>query len=165
MKPPLKIISGGQTGVDRAALEWALANGVPHGGWCPKGRMAEDGLIPPQFQLKETGSDNYSIRTRRNVRDSGGTVIFSASAELAGGTQETLEYAKEVGKPWLHLVSSSSVNLAATHLEAFVRQHNIRVLNVAGPRASVEPETGQFVKAVLSRALKPREEMQDGAAT
>jgi hypothetical protein len=57
----LKIISGGQTGVDRAALEWALVNGVPHGGWCPKGRKAEDGIIPPQFQLKETGGENYSI--------------------------------------------------------------------------------------------------------
>ena len=155
MKRLLKIVSGGQAGVDRAALEWALANGVPHGGWCPKGRVAEDGVIPPQFQLKETGSDNYSIRTRRNVRDSGGTVIFSANTELTGGTQETLEYAKEVGKPWLHLVSSLSVNVAATHLEAFIRQHNIQVLNVAGPRASAEPETGQFVKAVLAQALKP----------
>jgi len=73
----LTFISGGQTGVDRAALEWAVANGIPHGGWCPKGRKAEDGTIPTQFQLKETANDDYSMRTRRNVHDSGGTVIFS----------------------------------------------------------------------------------------
>jgi hypothetical protein len=155
MKPTLKIISGGQTGVDRAALEWAVENGVPHGGWCPKGRAAEDGLIPPQFLLKEIGSDNVSVRTRRNVRDAGGTVIFSATAELAGGTQATLEFAKEVGKPLLQLVSSMSLDEAAAQLVHFLREQNIRVLNVAGPRASEEPDTGQFVKAVLSRALKP----------
>src|SRR5262245_13445725 len=87
----LKIISGGQTGVDRAALEWALARGIPHGGWCPKGRRAEDGIIPPRFQLEETDSDNPSVRTRGNIRDSNGTVIFSGSLELSGGTKETAE--------------------------------------------------------------------------
>jgi hypothetical protein len=155
MKPALKIISGGQTGVDRAALEWALASGVPHGGWYPKGRKAEDGVVPPQFQLKETGSENHSVRTRRNVRDSGGTVIFSQSSELSGGTRETAEIAKEIGKPLLHLMSSLEVNEAATRLNAFIKAHNVVVLNVAGPRGSEEPETGRFVKAVLSHALKP----------
>jgi hypothetical protein len=153
MTPALKIVAGGQTGVDRAALEWALINGVPHGGWCPKGRKAEDGVIPPEFRLRETGSDNYSIRTRRNVRDSGGTVIFSEHAELAGGTQETAEFAKEIGKPLLHLVSSRGINEAATQLNAFLREHRIVVLNIAGPRASEEPNAGSFVKAVLSQAL------------
>jgi len=155
MKPVLKIISGGQTGVDRAALEWALEKGVPHGGWCPKGRKAEDGVIPQQFQLKETGSGNYSIRTRRNVRDSGGTVIFSESGELTGGSKETAEFAKETGKPLAHLMSSLGINEAATQLEAFLRQHGIVVLNVAGPRASEEPGVDRFVKAVLAQALKP----------
>ena len=155
MKPPLKIVAGGQTGVDRAALEWALANDVPHGGWCPKGRQAEDGVIPLQFQLRETGSINYSIRTRRNVRDSGGTVIFSARAELTGGTQETAAFAKEIGKPLLHLVSSAGIDETATRLNAFLREHGIVVLNVAGPRASEEPGVDRFVKAVLAQALKP----------
>ena len=154
MKSALKIVAGGQTGVDRAALEWALANDVPHGGWCPKGRKAEDGVIPLQFQLRETGSDNYSIRTRRNVRDSGGTVIFSESAELTGGTKETAEFAKAIGKPLLHLLSSAEINESATQLNSFLKEHGIVVLNVAGPRASEEPEVGQFVKAVLSHALK-----------
>jgi hypothetical protein len=154
MNSALKIVAGGQTGVDRAALEWALANGVPHGGWCPKGRKAEDGIIPPQFQLRETGSRNYSIRTRRNVRDSGGTVVFSESAELTGGTKETAEFAKVIGKPLLQLVSSAGIQETATQLNSFLKEHGIVVLNVAGPRASEEPEVSQFVKAVLSHALK-----------
>ena len=155
MKRLFKIMSGGQTGVDRAALEWALANGVPHGGWCPKGRKAEDGIIPVQFRLKETGSENYSMRTRRNVQDSGGTVIFSKGLELSGGTEETVEFAKKIGKPLLQLVSSLEVKAAAAQLNAFLKEHGIVVLNVAGPRFSEEPDTGKFAEAVLSRALKP----------
>ena len=155
MKPRFKIISGGQTGVDRVALEWALAAGVPHGGWCPKGRKAEDGAVPRQFQLKETSSANYSMRTRRNVRDSGGTVIFSQGGDLTGGTEETADYAKTIGKPLLHLVASLNVNEAAAQLNAFLREHGIVVLNVAGPRASEEPDIGRFAQAVLSHALKP----------
>ena len=154
MKSALKIVAGGQIGVDRAALEWALANGIPHGGWCPKGRKAEDGVIPPQFQLRETGSDNYSIRTRRNVRDSGGTVIFSERAELTGGTKETAAFAKAIGKPLLQLVSSADINESATQLHSFLKEHGIVVLNVAGPRALEEPEVSQFVEAVLSHALQ-----------
>ena len=151
-KPTLTIISGGQTGVDRAALEWALAHGVPHGGWCPKGRLAEDGVIPPQFQLRETDREDYSTRTRQNVLDSDGTVIFSASATLTGGTAETAEFARELGKPLLHLVTSAGVEDAAMRLQAFFKEHDILVLNVAGPRASQEPQTGLFVQAVLTRA-------------
>jgi len=155
MKQQFKIISGGQTGVDRAALEWAMANRIPHGGWCPKGRKAEDGVIPPRFHLKETGSENYSMRTRRNVRDSGGTVIFSKELGLTAGTQETADVAKEIGKPLLHLISSLEIKEAATQLDVFLKDHGIVVLNVAGPRASEEPDTGEFVQAVLSLALKP----------
>jgi hypothetical protein len=154
MKRLFKIMSGGQTGVDRAALEWALANDIPHGGWCPKGRKAEDGIIPIQFRLNETGSDNYSMRTRLNVRDAGGTVIFSKGLVLSGGTKETAEIAVKIGKPLLHLVSSLEVEAAAAKLDAFQKDHGIVVLNVAGPRASEEPDTGKFVQAVLSRALK-----------
>lgn len=100
---PFRIISGGQTGVDRAALEWALANGVPHGGWCPRGRLAEDGVIPSQFQLRETESEDYTTRTRRNVQEADATVIFSARKTMTGGTAQTAEFAKERGKPLLQL--------------------------------------------------------------
>jgi Circularly permutated YpsA SLOG family len=150
----LKIVSGGQTGVDRAALEWALANGFPHGGWCPKGRWAEDGIIHPQFLLQETTSNNPGLRTRQNVRDSDGTVIISKTAELTGGTAATATSAKKIGKPLLHLLSSMDVAKAAALLNAFVAQHKITVLNVAGPRKSEESGNAAFVYAVLSRAFK-----------
>jgi hypothetical protein len=152
--PRLKIISGGQTGVDRAALEWALSNGIPHGGWCPKGRKAEDGVIASQFQLTETGSENYFVRTRWNVRDADGTVIFSQNRKLTGGTRQTAEFAKQHGKPLLHLIPTLGANKAARQLERFLEEHGVAVLNVAGPRASEQPEIREFVKAVLSRALR-----------
>ena len=82
-------------------------------------------------------------------------MIFSPSSEFSGGTRETAEIAKEIGKPLLHLMSSLEVNEAATQLNAFIEEHDIVVLNVAGPRGSEEPETGRFVEAVLSHALKP----------
>ena len=148
---PFKIVSGGQTGVDRAALEWALENGVPHGGWCPKGRLAEDGVIPLRFQLQESDSEDYAIRTRRNVQEADGTAIFSANETMSGGTAQTAEFARELGKPLLHLVSAAKPDEAAGQLRAFIKKHGIGVLNVAGPRASQEPQTGEFVKAVLSK--------------
>lgn len=139
--------------MDRAALEWALANGLSHGGWCPKARWAEDGPIPPQFQLKETATKNPAVRTRRNVRDSGGTVIFFKNPELCGGTSETAAFARKIGKPLLHLVSSMAIADAAAVLNAFVTEHKITVLNIAGPRESEEGGNGPFVQAVLSRAF------------
>ena len=81
----LRIISGGQTGADRAALDWAIEHGIPHGGWCPLGRKAEDGRIDGRYQLNETPSSSYVLRTERNVRDSDGTVVLSISAVLTGG--------------------------------------------------------------------------------
>lgn len=81
----MKILSGGQTGTDRAALDWAIAHGIPHGGWCPKGRKAEDGPIDGRYQLQETPSSSYVERTEWNVRDSDGTVVFSIAAVLTGG--------------------------------------------------------------------------------
>jgi hypothetical protein len=152
MKPPLKIIAGGQTGADRAALAWAVARGVPHGGWCPKGRKAEDGAVPPQFQLRETGSGNYAVRTRWNVRDADGTVVFSLRRRLTGGSRLTVEIARQLGKPFLHLTPAPGVAESARCLDAFIKQNGVAVLNVAGPRASEESGVGEFVGAVLSRA-------------
>ena len=83
-----KLLSGAQTGADRAALDWAIFRDIPHGGWCPKGRKAEDGKIPPQYQLTETPLASYLQRTEWNVRDSDGTVIFTVAAALAGGPRE-----------------------------------------------------------------------------
>jgi hypothetical protein len=89
---PITIVSGGQTGADRAALDWALAHNVECGGWCPKGRKAEDGPIHPKYPLKETPSVSYVQRTEWNVRDSDATVLFSIGRTLTGGSPKTMEF-------------------------------------------------------------------------
>ena len=149
--PKLKIVSGGQTGVDRAALDWAIARGVAHGGWCPQGRLAEDGPIASKYQLKATPSSEYAERTLWNVRDSDGTVIFSRLKELSGGSLMTEVFAQQLGKPCLHLTANASN--PAKKLRSFVARHQIEVLNVAGPRASLEPDLGKFVQATLEEAF------------
>lgn len=146
----LKIISGGQTGADRAALDWAIARGVPHGGWCPKGRLAEDGVIPDRYCLKETPDSDYAQRTEWNARDSDGTVIFSMTPELTGGSKFTEIIARSHGKPCLHL-AYEDIGSAASRLARFLHDHDIHVLNVAGPRASYEFLVGEFVKKVLEK--------------
>src|SRR6478672_11962562 len=103
VRPNITIISGGQTGADRAALDFAIANGISHGGWCPRQRRAEDGVIPAQYSLRETPSTHYSQRTEWNVRDSDATVVFSIKPQLTGGTRLTLELANRLGKPVLLL--------------------------------------------------------------
>jgi hypothetical protein len=149
----VKIVSGGQTGADRAALNWAMTRGVLHGGWCPRGRKAEDGTIGPDYRLTETPSDSYVQRTEWNVRDSDGTVILSLSRTLAGGSRRTAELAQQHGKPWLHLSKDANKGNAGERLRRFVQEHHIRVLNVAGPRASTEPDIGEFVRATLDLAF------------
>lgn len=145
----LTIVSGGQTGADRAALDWAIAHGIPHGGWCPKGRIAEDGVIPNTYCLREATSPEYAERTLWNVRDSDATVILSISPILIGGSKRTLDYAAQLGKPCQHLIRGMNPVLAV----AFLRKHKVRTLNVAGPRASKEPEVYDFVVGVLNEAL------------
>ena len=100
-----KIVSGGQTGADRAALDWALSHKLPCGGWCPKGRKAEDGPIEAKYPLKESPSASYLQRTEWNVRDSDATVLFSIASKLTGGSKKTVEFAKKHHKPWIHLAA------------------------------------------------------------
>ena len=144
-----KIVSGGQTGADRAALDWAIANGVSHGGWCPAGRRAEDGMIPNVYQLTQTPNRNYLQRTTWNVRDSDGTLIISMRALLSGGSKATQEIAMRLGRPCLHVFPGASSRELVCH---FVSHHAIKVLNVAGPRESNEPGIGRFVQEVLTGA-------------
>ena len=108
MKTVPKIVSGGQTGADRAALDWALAHNVPYGGWCPKGRKAEDGPIDAKYPLKETPSASYIQRTEWNVRDSDATVLFSLNRVLSSGSKKTLEFARHHRKPHLHLCAADT---------------------------------------------------------
>jgi hypothetical protein len=128
-----KIVSGGQTGVDRAALDTAMERGVPVGGWCPKGRRAEDGTISDRYPLKETPSEAYEQRTAWNVRDSDGTLIITHGA-LEGGTGLTMEEAKRQERPVLHVRTTDPVPVPM--IRAWGEDHDVRVLNVAGPRAS-----------------------------
>ena len=149
MTTDFRIVSGGQTGADRAALDYAIAHGIPYGGWCPKGRRAEDGSIDWRYELKETPSSDYAQRTEWNVRDSDGTVIFSFGAKLTGGSKRTAELAQKLRKPCLHLSAQLHGDKAPEALKEFIERHHIKTLNVAGPRASKEPMVGEVVKAVL----------------
>jgi hypothetical protein len=152
-KRQLTIVSGGQSGADRAALDWAIAHGVPYSGWCPQGRRAEDGRIDECYVLRETSSPGYGHRTEANVLNSDGSVIFSISEELTGGSWLTADLARKHGKPLLHLAAKRRNEDHARMLYAFVEEHAIEVLNVAGPRASKEPRVGAFVRRVLNAAF------------
>jgi len=145
-----KIVSGGQTGVDRAALDAALAHGVPVGGWCPQGRRAEDGGIPERYPLDETPSEAYEQRTAWNVRDSDGTLIITDGG-LVGGTALTLEEAQRQGRAVLHVRTTDPVPVEM--VRAWGEEHDVRVLNVAGPRASEVEGIYDDARTILDQFL------------
>ncbi len=147
------IVSGGQTGVDRAALDAALAAGIPCGGWCPGGRMAEDGPIPEHYPLTEIPGSGYIERTRANVADSDGTVILHGDV-LEGGTLQTLRFCEELGKPSLVIARGETDEAgAAAAIAGFVARHGIRRLNIAGPRASKQAQIYGWARAVMALFL------------
>jgi len=146
-----KIVSGGQTGVDRAALDAAQAHDVPVGGWCPKGRRAEDGTIPERYPLKETPLEAYEQRTAWNVRDSDGTLIITRDA-LEGGTALTMNEARRQGRPVLHVRVTDPVPVPM--IRAWGEDHDIRVLNVAGPRASEEENIYDEARAIVEALVE-----------
>ena len=133
------IVSGGQTGADRGALDFAIRSGYTHGGWAPQGRAAEDGTIPLKYQLAELVEGSYRQRTRKNVEDSDGTLIVNAG-ELDGGTLTTLGFARQLGKPHFIIQVDAGVMTAVTaSVLAWLRENAIQTLNVAGPRESQRP--------------------------
>ena len=149
---PLKIVSGGQTGADRAALDWAIDHDILHGGWCPTGRMAEDGQIPMRYQLTEVpDGGGYRQRTRANVRDSDATIIVSMASVLTGGSLATSRFANLMQKPCLHLHPDENWKES---LANWLHGNAIHCLNVAGPRASSEPDVAAFTLAVLNEFLR-----------
>jgi hypothetical protein len=156
-----KLVSGGQTGADIAALDVALKHGFPHGGWCPRGRKSLEGQIPAQYQLVETPSDSYLQRTEWNVRDTDGTVVFTLAAAATGGSLKTIGFAKKHRKPCLHLSQAGGGSFPqAVQLQAFVKEHGIKVLNVAGSRESKEPGIHDWVMRVLEDGFVRSEHRQ-----
>ena len=136
----MKIISGGQTGVDRAALDIALKQGIDCGGWCPAGRLDEFGTIPDRYPVTELEDGGFTERTLQNVKDSDGTVVIYAG-KLSGGTEKTVRVCRELGQPH-QLIDASKISTgeAARSIANFVRKHEIDIINVAGPRESEWPE-------------------------
>jgi hypothetical protein len=143
-----KIISGGQTGVDRASLDVALELGIPAGGWCPKGRKAEDGTLPPRYPLLETPHESYEERTEWNVRDSDGTLILTRGP-ATGGTKLTIQLAQSYKKPHV-ILDLSQIHDPQTVLD-WAKTNSIKVVNVAGPRESQAPGIYAEAAAFLRR--------------
>jgi hypothetical protein len=149
----MKIISGGQTGVDRAALDFALKHGIECGGWCPAGRLDENGRIPDHYPVQELPNGSPADRTAANVKDSDATVIFHCG-ELRGGTEYTLQCCQREKRPRL-LINAEIVAPAeaAKIVRYFVNRLAIQTLNVAGPRQSEWPDGYEFAFAALEHSL------------
>lgn len=149
----MKIVSGGQTGVDRAALDVARELGLPTGGWCPRGRWSEAGPIDERYPLQETPSDDPAQRTEWNVRDADATLIL-ARPPLTGGTALTADLARRMERPCL-IVDPSNAD-TAERARRWIAEHGVRVLNVAGPRESGEPGIHERAMEFLRMILDPK---------
>lgn len=149
-----KVVSGGQTGVDRAALDVALSLGLACGGWVPRGRRAEDGRLPDRYPMRETATAAYPQRTRLNVRDSDATLVL-ARGEPSGGTAFTLACADQLDRPCMLVdLTRPDLEQAAAIVREWLLDEEVGVLNVAGPRESTAPgiaaEAAAFLRAVLN---------------
>ena len=163
-----KIISGGQTGADQAALDAAIKLGIPHGGWTPKGRLTENGPLPDKYDLKEMPTASYPERTKKNIRESDGTLILSHGM-LTNGSEFTRKMALKYQKPALHIDFNRMIPFdAAVVINNWMVDHDIRVLNVAGPRASTDPRIYRaaidIIEAVSFLNLSENNPMQTQAA-
>jgi hypothetical protein len=148
-----KIISGGQTGADRAALDFAIKHNLPYGGWIPKGRKTEEGPLPDKYHLQEMATGQYSKRTEKNILDSDGTFIVSHGL-LTGGSALTTGFAMKHGKPWIHVdLEITSYPEAASMIWEWVGGNGIKIMNVAGARGSKDPRIYQVVIELLETML------------
>jgi len=145
----VKIISGGQTGVDRAALDVALKHGIESGGWCPAGRLDEFGRIPDHYPVQELKAGGFTERTSQNVNDSDGTVVIYYG-RIDGGTEQTVRFCVDLKRPH-QLIDASKVSSedAAKLITDFVHHNNVGVLNLAGPRQSEWPEGYDYASRTL----------------
>ena len=146
-----KIISGGQTGVDRAALDAAISLGFKHGGFCPKGRVAEDGIIPVEYKMDEMDTEEYSARTMKNVQCSDGTLILH-QGEITGGTALTDEFCKIKKKPLLIINILDVFKKIRVNFTRWLATNTISILNIAGPRES-EGQIYKSAKVILIKLL------------
>lgn len=148
-----KIVSGGQTGVDRAALDVAIYLEIPHGGWCPLGRRAEDGTIPETYLLRETTHRDYSVRTERNIIDSDGTLILFRY-RTTGGTDLTRKLALKHRRPLICIDLENQSDDVLERVCLWIEEHQIDVLNIAGPRESSCQGIGKQAERFLVDVLK-----------
>jgi len=148
----LRIISGGQTGVDRAALDFALENNINCFGWCPKGRMAEDGIIPLSYPLKETASSHYKVRTRKNVEESQGLLVF-LDGKPDKGTILAMDHAEKLNKPLYVVHFNMNVEDQEIGILNLLRSYNISDINIVGPRESNNPGIYRKTKKFLEELL------------
>lgn len=153
LRYPSRVVSGGQTGVDRAALDAGREVGLEIGGWCPRGRRAEDGAVAGDYPLRETPSRRYAERTEWNVRDSDATLILHRGG-LSGGTRLTAGIAARLGRPLL-VVDLATAEADPAPVREWIRNRRAAVLNVAGPRESGDPGIGSAAYAFLLRVLHP----------
>ncbi len=149
----MKIVSGGQTGVDRAALDAAIDCDISHGGWCPENRKAEDGVINGRYQLESLVGGGYAQRTKANVRDSDGTLIIYFG-QLKGGTEQTLSFCIRKRKPYKLIDADEITEERAAYLVAkFCAENSVSTLNVAGPRQSSHAKAHSYTYTLMCRFL------------
>lgn len=149
----IKIVSGGQTGADRGGLDAAIELDIPHGGWCPMGRLAEDGRIPDKYNQKELYSRKYAHRTEQNIIDSDATLIFTYGPP-EGGSRLTAEFAEMHGKPYLWIDMDYNDNKAAEKIISWIDELDEEiVLNVAGSRGSSAPDLQERVCKIMKRVI------------
>jgi len=149
-----KIISGGQTGADRAALDVAIEAGIPHGGWVPRGRKTENGILPSKYHLKETATLNYSERTQKNILNADGILILS-HGELGGGSAFTRDFAKARSRPCMHIDLTEIKDAEAVAIiQTWLSENSILTLNVAGPRSTEDPCIYTHTQTILGALLR-----------
>jgi hypothetical protein len=150
----MKIISGGQTGADRAALDYAIEFSIPYGGWVPKGRKTEDGTLPDKYKLQEMPTSDYSKRTEKNILAADGTLIVS-HGRLTGGSALTQFLSEKRDKPFIHVdFNRMSIDEASEAVRIWLEKNQIETLNVAGPRASKDPAIYEATRRLLDAVFR-----------